>query len=267
MTKLAIVTGANKGIGFEVAKQLGECGVKVVLACRNELLAKKAVQSLKKSGLDIEYKQLDVSDDRSIDAFVDSFKAEYGKLDILVNNAGVQLMDGSIPYNQTARPTMKTNYYGALRLSVGLLPLLRASPCGRLVNVASGLGHLSSLSTPAEREAYSSSSLTLNRLNELVESFITNTEQRSSRTTGGYGVYSHSKVALIAATRVMARDPANANILINACCPGYCSTDLTHHAGPRSPQDGAKTPVMVALLPEGSTVTGRFFEDEAQSSW
>eukprot|EP01034_Spumella_vulgaris_P039835 gene39835-49228_t len=244
MSKIAIVTGANKGVGFFIAQQ-----------------------------------QLDVSDNGSIDAFVESYTKEFGSLDILVNNAGIAQASSaydSPEFRATAKSTLQTNYYGLWRLSDGLLPLLRKAPAPRLVNVASGLGHKAHLSSDAEREAYSSETVTLAQLDSFVQQFIKDTEAGLPTITEAlaakgfpsiYSVYSYSKIALIAATRVYARDPANSRVLINASCPGFCATDLNGNAGPRPPAEGAKTPVLLALLPEGSTVTGRFYENEADSEW
>lgn len=232
----------------------------------------------KSDGLDVEYRQLDTSDNGSIDAFAKSFTADYGRLDILVNNAGIamQAPPGTPEYGATARPTLAVNYFGVLRLSEALLPLLRKAPTPRLVIVASGLGHKAHLASDGDREAYSAESLTIPQLTGYVEQFIADSEalkptiEEALAAKGfpaAYAIYSYSKIAIIAATRVLARDPANARVLINASCPGYCATDLNNNSGPRSPEEGAKTPVAVALLPEGSTVTGRFYENEADSEW
>eukprot|EP01034_Spumella_vulgaris_P024065 gene24065-30364_t len=126
----------------------------------------------------------------------------------------------------------------------------------------------------SKREAYSSETVTLSQLDGFVQQFIKDTEAglptisevlASKSFPTNWSVYTYSKIALIAATRVYARDPANSRVLINASCPGYCATDLNYNAGPRPPAEGAKTPVLLALLPEGSTVTGRFYEDEKDS--
>lgn len=276
MSKIAIVTGANKGVGYFIAKQLAETGVKVILACRTETLGKEAEVKLKAEGLDVEYRQLDVSSDASIDSFAASYTADYGKLDILVNNAGIAIVDASKPYGSTGRPTLKTNYYGVLRLSEALLPMLRVAPYPRLVNVASGLGHKALLASDEDRTAYSAEDLTITKLNEFVEKFIDDVEHdrptidealKAKGFPATYAIYSFSKIALIAATRVVARDPANKRVLINAGCPGFCATDLNGNTGTQSPEVGAKTLVHMALLPEDSTVTGRFFENSADSEW
>ncbi len=272
MSKIAIVTGANKGIGYFISQQIAEAGVKVLLACRTESLGLEAEVKLKALGLDVEYRQLDVSSDESIDAFAQSFDSAYGRLDILVNNAGIALTDQPA---KIAAPTLRTNYFGVLRLSEALLPLLRKSTSGRLVNVASELGHLSNLATDADRAVYSAPTLTISGLNRLVESFVSNVEATNKTPIDEtltvvpvvHGVYVYSKVAVIAATKILARDPANAGVLINAACPGFCTTDLTGGRGPRPPSEGAKTPVKLALLPADSRVNGRFYENEADSKW
>jgi NAD(P)-dependent dehydrogenase (short-subunit alcohol dehydrogenase family) len=279
MSKIAIVTGANKGIGFEVAKQLAETGVKVILACRSESLGKEAVSKLTVLGLDVVFRQLDVSDDRSIDSFAESISKEFGSLDILVNNAAIaEIFEeyDSPAFRKSGRTTLKTNYYSILRLSDALLPLLRKAPVPRLVNVASGMGHKAFLGSYADSGVYSTDSLTIPQLSGLVENFISDIERGLPTINDGlekasfpaaHSVYSYSKIAVIAATRVFARDPANSRVLINSVCPGYCSTEMNQHAGPRPPAEGAQNVVLLALLPEDSTVNGRFYENMTESEW
>lgn len=278
MAKIAIVTGANKGIGFEIAKKIAETGVKTILACRTEAFGKATEELLKKEGLDVEYRQLDISDFNSIDSFAASFIAEYGSLDILVNNAAVAPMAsfGTPEYRALAKTTLATNYFGTIRLTEALLPLLRQALFPRLVNVASALGHKANLNETYQ-DAYSNDSLTLQELNGFVNQFIIDTENnihthaeaftKNTNFPADGAIYSYSKIALIAATKVLARDPANARVLINAGCPGYCDTDMSNHLGPRPASEGAKTLALLALLRDDSTITGRFYENEGDSEW
>lgn len=286
MSKIAIVTGANKGIGYETAKQLAETGIKTILACRTESLGKEAEAKLRSFGLDVTFRQLDMSDDHSIDAFVESFTKEYKSLDILINNAGISQAGGGAggsgvydapEFRKTARSTLQTNYYGLLRLSDALLPLLRKAPAPRLVNVASELGHKAFLGSYADPVVYSAESLTIPQLSGYVEKFISDVESGLPTINDGIAaigmppvltVYCYSKIALIAATNVYARDPANQRVLINAVCPGHCATDLGSSSGGVRPAEvGARTPVLLALLPEGSTVNGQFWVNEAVNAW
>lgn len=283
MTKIAIVTGANKGIGFEIAKQIAESGdIKVILGCRTESLGKEAEANLKALDLNVEFRKLDVSSDASIDAFTASFISEFGKLDILVNNAAV-LID-TVPYGTpgfgaTAKPTFKVNYFGLLRLTDSLFPLLRQAPHPRVVNVASGLGHLTFLPSDAERNTISDESLSISDLTALVEKFTedvetTNTTPIAAEIATKIGfvpaensIYAYSKTVVIATTKILARNGDNKRVLINACCPGFCDTDMSNHLGTRTPADGAKNASHLALLPTESTYTGRFYENEADSEW
>ncbi len=210
----------------------------------------------------------------SIDEFVGKLSADYDKLDILVNNAAIAGSDG--PPKACARSVMKTNYYGAVALAEGLLPLLQKSQEARLVNVASTGGKLLFLANDADRAAFSSESLTLLELNGFVEKFIADSEGdiptiqevlKAFSMPEKYVCYCYSKVALIAATKILARDPANANVLINSLCPGHCGTDINHYDNDRSPVEGAKEVLQLVLLPSGSTVNGRFYRDEADAEW
>ena len=241
--RIAVVTGANRGLGAEIARQLGARGLTVVPTSRT---ARKG------------FATLDVEDRASIEGFARA-QAKDG-VDVLVNNAGV-LFDG---FDTTvAARTLAVNFFGAMYLTDALLPSMR--PEGRIVMVSSGLGRLSQLG-PALRARFEDPSLTRAGLTALLESFVhdvgTGVHARHGWPSNAYGV---SKVGLNALVRVMARelqgDPRR--ILVNSADPGWVRTRMGGRSAPVSVEDGAKTPVYLALLPTGSP-TGAFFARERQ---
>eukprot|EP00435_Cladocopium_sp_Y103_P010814 s1918_g2.t2 len=258
---LAVVTGANKGLGFHVARQLqdlqdffgGEAGLRVIIACRNELLAQQAAATL-----GCEYEILDawadLASDASIDAFAKQMETKYTQLDVLVNNAAIafKAADPTPFKDQTDR----------------LLPLLRASAMkgGRpkIVNVASMAGKLRQLSPPLQAQ-FASDTLDRNRLVSLVENFVAAVQSGRHKEMGwSNSNYGMSKLALIALTRLVAREEPT--IQVNACCPGYCRTDMSSNRGGQDPSVGARTVALCALLPPGAP-SGAFFENQQISVW
>lgn len=272
--KLAIVTGGNKGIGFEICKKLGAAGVKTIVACRNEGFGQEAVANLKDLGYDVEYRHLDISDDWSIARFSRDISDEYGYLDILVNNAAIAFKASDpTPFKEQTRPTIETNFFGTMRITESLMPLLQKAEAPRIVNVASQAGHLRILKSEELKERFvncPSIDALENLVNEYVAAVQDGTQTEKGWPDSNYGI---SKLAVISLTRILAKREAklnpDKNFLINACCPGYCDTDMTSHKGPRPAEHGARTPTMLALLSEVGPVapTGKFFYDEAEIEW
>jgi|EP00927_Polykrikos_kofoidii_P062138 carbonyl reductase 1 len=263
--RLAVVTGGNKGIGYFIAQQLQVEGFSVIIACRNAALASPAAAEL-----GVNFELLDITSQESIAAFVQTLHEKYGRLDVLVNNAAIAFK-GSDPtsFEQQTEPTLKTNFYGTVALTDQLLPLLRASASSgrspRIVNVASMAGRLGQLQ-PRLQHVFASPQLTRQELVQLVEAFAADVQAGRHRENGwGNSNYGFSKLALIAYTRIIAREEGDA-MRINACCPGYCRTDMSSNSGPRPPEVGARNASMLVLLPDGGP-TGRFFQDERESSW
>lgn len=240
MKKLAIVTGANRGIGEAIAAALAKKGLDVIGTDRS---------------------MLDVADDASIDRFVASLDRARG-VDILVNNAGVALdgFDADI-----AQKTLRVNLVGAMHLTDRILPLLR--PDARIVMLSSGMGELSVIASRAVRERLSSPSLDRAGLLALTDEFVSAIES-DERGLGGFprSAYSVSKVALNAYVRILARELAGdpRRIAVNAACPGWVRTRMGGRSAPRSADDGARTPVFLALLEGPNAPTGRFFRDERE---
>lgn len=238
--RVAVVTGANRGIGEEVARQLAARGLRVVRTSRSP-----------KSG----FATLDVEDRESIEAFAQS---QASGVDILVNNAGASFdgFDASV-----AARTLGVNFFGAMHLTDALLPSMRAG--GRVVMVSSGMGKLSNLGASL-RARMGDPSLTRAQLLELVDSFVRDVAAGVHGRSGWpSSAYSVSKIAMNALARVMAGELAGnpRAILVNAADPGWVRTRMGGASAPVSVEDGGKTPVYLALLPAGGP-TGGFFARE-----
>jgi len=237
MDKVAVITGANKGIGFEVCRQLAKAGVNVVLTARNEGNGKAAVNKLSSEGLKVSFFKLDVSDVKSFAGLFDYVSNTFGRLDIFVNNAAVMLDKGGAELGPIAAEsawndlssTMETNVYGPFALCLAMAPLMKKNQYGRIVNVSSGLGQLS--------------------------------EMRD-----GHESYRISKTAINAVTRVMAAKLGGDGIKVNSVCPGWVRTDMGGPNAPRTVEEGADTIVWLATLPDKGP-TGGFFRDRKPISW
>jgi NAD(P)-dependent dehydrogenase (short-subunit alcohol dehydrogenase family) len=245
--RTAVVTGANRGIGAEIARQLGEHGVRVLGASREP-----------RDG----FVTLDVTRPDTIAALARRLGDE-GGLDVLVNNAGVSL-DGFD--EDVARRTLDVNLLGALRTTDALLPVMRAG--GRIVMISSGMGELSGVRGRV-RDRFADPGLDRAGLLELVESFVRDVAAGEHAAHGWpSNAYSVSKIALNALVRVLARELARdpRRILVNAENPGWVRTRMGGSSAPRSVQEGARTAVWLATLPEGGP-TGGFFRDERPIPW
>jgi len=225
---LALITGAGRGIGREVAAQLAQRGHDVILSARDpDAAIRVAAEVAQQTGANVSPLTLDVSDPASIAAAAARLSDDPGRLDVLVNNAGIGAdwgVSGTDPDFPAIERTLQTNFYGAYRLTVALLELLRASPHPRIVNVSSGMGGV------AEMGGWSP----------------------------GYRV---SKAALNAMTRILSTELAPAGFLVNSACPGFVATDMGAQFGAtKSVADGASGVVWLATLPDDGP-TGGFFRD------
>ncbi|MEU2423076.1 SDR family oxidoreductase [Streptomyces sp. NPDC007851] len=236
---IALVTGANKGIGYEIAAGLGALGVEVGVGARNEEAREAAVAKLRASGVDAFGVPLDVTDDASVAAAAALVEERAGRLDVLVNNAGITGGMRQQPTTadvEAVRAAVETNVIGVIRVTNAMLPLLRRSAAPRIVNMSSSVGSLTLQSTPGAE-------------------------------VGPIAVaYSPSKTFLNAVTVQYAKELSDTNILINAGCPGYCATDLNGFRGFRTPAQGAAIAIRLATLPD-SGPTGGFFDDEGVVPW
>ncbi|CAN0462792.1 unnamed protein product [Ectocarpus sp. 12 AP-2014] len=273
--RISVVTGANKGIGLAIAKKLaGAPGHLCVLTSRTPSLGQKAVDDLKAEGLEsVVHKQLDIGDPASVERFASELEQEFGRCDVLVNNAGIAFKGSDpTPFKDQAEPTLKTNFFDTAAFTEKMLPLVRKSDAGRVVNVASMAGHLSILGSQDRRNAFTNPALTKERLSAMMAQFVG--DVKAGRHHGGgwpNTCYGMSKLGVIAYTKVAARveREAGSTVTINACCPGYCDTDMTSHRGTLTPEEGARTPFMLTQMKsvdEGG-LTGEFFRREALAEW
>lgn len=237
----ALVTGANKGIGYEIAAGLGGLGWRVGVGARDEERRDAAVAKLRAADVDAFGVPLDVTDDASVTAAAELVEAHAGRLDVLVNNAGVT---GGMPQEPlavdlaTVRTAVEINVIGVIRVTRAMLPLLRRSASPRIVNMSSSVGSLTRQTSSADE-----------------------------RTTGPLSIaYAPSKTFLNAVTVQYAKALRDTNILVNAACPGYCATDLNGFRGVRTPEQGAAIAIRLATLPDDGP-TGGFFDDAGVVPW
>ncbi len=235
-TRVALVTGANRGIGFEVARQLARRGIMTVLGSRSLDAGKAAAEPLAAEGLVAPVVALDVTDLTSVRAAVAETMGLFGRVDILINNAGVMLERSGTPNfvassveAEVVRATFDVNLFGPLTMSQAVLPIMRDQGYGRIVNMSSGMGQLSEMG--AEHPAY--------RM---------------------------SKAALNALTRTMAAELGDGAILVNSMCPGWVKTDMGGVDAPRTVEQGAETAVWLAMLPDDGP-RGGFFRDKKTIPW
>jgi NAD(P)-dependent dehydrogenase (short-subunit alcohol dehydrogenase family) len=231
--KVAVVTGANRGIGLEIARQLAEKGVHVVMTARDRKKGEAAAQALRARKLDVEFMPLDVIVPGTIAALAAALEQKFGGVDILVNNAGIlpdpkgaKVMTEDV---DTFRAALETNTLGPLTLAQALAPLMKKRGGGRIVNLSSGLGQLQDMAS-------------------------------------GTPAYRMSKTALNALTRMLAAELAEHHIKVNSMCPGWVRTDMGGENATRSVEEGADTAVWLALLP-ASGPTGGFFRDRKPIPW
>lgn len=232
-TRVAVVTGGNRGIGLEICRQLAHAGLRVVLTARSPEKGRAAAESVSKEGVAMDFFPLDVSNAAGIHQFGIFMEKEYGRCDVLVNNAGIFPDSGKISALDTdvqiLRAAMETNVYGPFMLCQRLVPLMRKNGYGRIVNLSSGMGQLSEMN-------------------------------------GGCPGYRISKTGLNAVTRILADELRNDNILINSMCPGWVKTEMGGPDAPRTVEEGADTALWLATLPDDGP-RGGFFRNRTPMAW
>jgi NAD(P)-dependent dehydrogenase (short-subunit alcohol dehydrogenase family) len=235
-TRTALITGANKGIGFAIARGLGALGFTVAVGARDDVRRKEAVEQLEAAGLKAFGVALDVTSDESVAAAAELVEQTAGRLDVLVNNAGIAgpLADGGQDPTtldlEVLRAVLDTNVFGVVRVTNAMLPLLRRSDSPRIVNLSSTMGSLTLQAGPI------------------------------------LAAYAPSKSMVNSITAVYARQFADTNVIVNAACPGYVATDFNGHHGVRTPEEGAATAIRLATLPDDGP-RGGFFDDEGTVPW
>ena len=236
--RIALITGANQGIGFEIARQLGKQGILVIASARDKQKGLAAVAKLQGEGIEAQSLVLDVTSQPTIDAAVAEVDRKFGKLDILVNNAGI-VAERTPPTQsrmENFRKTFETNLFGLVAVTQAFLPLLRKAPAGRIVNVSSALGSLTSVSAP------------------------------QSRFDNSYLAYGASKAAVNSVTISFARELKDTAIKVNAAAPGYTATAMNNFAGIQPVDQGAIAAVRLATLPADGP-TGGFFDKNGVVPW
>jgi NAD(P)-dependent dehydrogenase (short-subunit alcohol dehydrogenase family) len=232
MTRTALVTGANRGLGFEAARQLAQAGLQVVLTARDVGAGVKATEQLQGDGHKVFFEHLDVAEPGSVELVAARLADDGVHVDVLVNNAGVLLDEGGGALDisdELLRDTLETNLFGPLRTSRAFLPGMVARGYGRVVYVSSGAGQITDMTS------YSPA-------------------------------YSLSKAALNALTRQLALAVPSEQVKVNAVCPGWVRTDMGGSSAPRSTEDAVDTIVWLATLPEDGPTNG-FFRDRRPISW
>ncbi|HEX6341204.1 SDR family oxidoreductase [Umezawaea sp.] len=232
----ALITGANKGIGYEIAAGLGALGWSVGIGARDERRREDAVAALRAAGVDAFGVPLDVTDDASVRAAAVLLEERAGRLDVLVNNAGVAGAWPDTPSTATpddVRAVLETNVVGVIRVTNAMLPLLRRSEHPRIVNQSSHVGSLTLQSTPGVDFG------------------------------GVSAAYSPSKTYLTALTVQYAKELAGTAVKVNGACPGYVATDLNGFRGTSTPADGARVAIRLATLPDDGPTGGLFDADGA----
>lgn len=231
--RIAIVTGGNRGLGHEIARQLVAADLFVVIGARDAAKCERAVESLKREGDNVAGLPLDVNDTKSVRRFVEQVEKEHGAPAVLVNNAGVYPESTAAKVVDTPtsiwRETFETNLFGAVRMCREVVPLMAKLRYGRIVNISSGLGQLHQMGE-------------------------------------GSPAYRVSKAALNALTRTLAAEVAGSGILVNSMSPGWVRTDMGGEEAPRSVEEGAETAVWLSLLPSNGP-TGQFFRDRQPIPW
>lgn len=232
--KIALITGANKGIGFETARQLAKQNIKVLLGARDEQRGKEAEAKLKNEGLNVEFVLLDVNDAKTHEAAAKHIEETYGKLDILVNNAGI-IEDYGLSASQGTieqwRKTFETNVFSLIALTQTLLPLVKKSDAGRIVNLSSSMGSM-----------------------------------KLNKTADSSAAYNASKAAVNMFTVNLANELKDTPIKVNAADPGWVQTDMGGDDANLKVEDGAKTSVALATLPDDG-YTGKYIHLGEELPW
>ncbi len=241
LDRVALVTGANKGIGLAIATQLAETGLTVLLGVRDVAKGKEAARILNSRGLTVEVLPIDLDDEATIAGAARQIEASHGRLDVLVNNAAIaDATDGppSAVSLAVVRQIIETNFIGTLAVTQALLPLLHKSPAGRIVNLTSPLGSL-----------------------------VINNDPSSPYYQFRQIGYAVSKAAVNMLTSQLNAELAETSITVNSVVPGFVQTDLTGNTGNMTPGEGAKLPVQYALSSGIAALSGVFDSPEGQLPW
>ncbi|KAM3678191.1 carbonyl reductase [NADPH] 1 isoform 1-T2 [Ammospiza maritima maritima] len=271
---VAVVTGSNKGIGLAIVRALcRQFPGDVYLTSRDPGRGQAAVAQLQQEGLRPLFHQLDIDDLQSIRALRDFLRDKYGGINVLVNNAGIAFkVHDTTPFAVQAEVTLKTNFFATRNVCTELLPLMK--PYGRVVNVSSTVSCSALRGCSQElQQKFRSDTITEEELVQLMTKFVEDTKRGVHEKEGwpntAYGV---SKIGVTVLSRIQARlldeQRKGEHILLNACCPGWVRTDMAGPKAPKSPEEGAETPVYLALLPSSADAPhGQFVSDKTVKPW
>ena len=237
--RVVLITGANKGIGFEVARQLGKAGWSVLVGARSEELGKEAAGKLQAEGSDVQFVHVDLDVRKSAIAAAETVHEQFGRLDVLINNAAIVAQGDGPPSKvdlDAVERILRTNFLGTIAVTQALLPLLQEAGKAQIINVSSGLGSISLQDDPSW-------------------------EYAPVKVLG----YCTSKAALNMFTKQLAWEFRDGSIAVNSVNPGYTATDMNGHSGPQTVEEGAAEIVRLALSEEW--VTGRFLETGGAIAW
>lgn len=237
--KVALITGANKGIGFEVARQMAKAGWTVLAGARNEELGHQAAAKLEAEGLNVRFVYIDLNAPESAVKAAETIRNEFGKLDLLINNAGIVSKEDGPPSKvniEALEAVMRTNYVGTVAVTQAMLPLLQGAGKAQIINVSSELGSVSLQTDPSWKFA-------------------------PVKVLG----YCASKAALNMFTVQLAYEFRDGNIAVNSINPGYTATDLNGNSGPQTIEEGSAEIVRAALL--DTPVSGKFLETGGEIAW
>jgi NAD(P)-dependent dehydrogenase (short-subunit alcohol dehydrogenase family) len=240
MKRVALVTGANKGIGFEAARQIAGAGCTVLLGARDKSRGEAAAATLQGEGLDVRYLAIDLGDHATASAAAAVIDDEFGRLDILVNNAGISDRGDGPPSKASLgaiEKVLQTNFVDTVAVTQAMLPLLRKAPAARIVNVSSGLGSLTQNGDPDYEYAF-------------------------AKSLG----YCASKAALNMMTVQLAYELRDTAIKVNSADPGYTATDLNGNSGPQTVPEGAAETIRLALLGEDGP-SGSYSDSKGVVAW
>ncbi|XP_065864671.1 (+)-neomenthol dehydrogenase-like [Euphorbia lathyris] len=272
--RYGVVTGGNKGVGYEVCKQLASKGIMVILTAKDKRSGLEAVDKLRECGFSdfVVFHQLDVADSESIDTLASFIKTQFGKLDILVNNEGVSGVEvdggclrahnpqegGEVKWSEIkwsevmkqtyelAEECLKINYYGAKKMSETLMPLIKLSDSPRIINVTSSMAKLEKISNSWGKEMLSDiDKLSEERIDEVLKQFMEDFKEENKGWPVFMSAYVLSKVALNAYTRIQAMKFPS--LRINGVCTGFVKTDITFNMGRLCFEEGAETPLNLLL--------------------
>jgi carbonyl reductase 1 len=263
--KVALVTGANKGIGKEIARKFTEAGITTILACRTNGKETAAELNCKHSCY------LDLTDDESIAQCAAYVQEHFGHLDILCNNAAICFNDPTLygkvahtPFERQAAISVQTNFFGTFKLTNKLLPLLQNSSSPKIINIASNAGRLAILKSREKVALFTDPTLTTDKLEQHMLDFVRAVETGVHAKQGWANTcYGMSKLGIIAFTKILARD--HPEIMVNSVDPGYCATDQNNMQGFRPAERGAVSPLLLATTEQ--KLSGKHWFDEKEIAW